>query len=77
MLECAYWAQDQVSFQRAEEKIKRTLHISIDDDTIRKAAGYIGKAVFEEDCRKADEAWTEFWKRPLVSEPKKKRVYFI
>ena len=25
MLECAYWAQDQVSFQRAEEKIKRTL----------------------------------------------------
>ena len=39
MLECAYWAQDQVSFQRAEEKIKRTLHISIDDDTIRKAAG--------------------------------------
>ena len=77
MLECAYWAQDQVSFQRAEEKIKRTLHISIDDDTIRKAAGYIGKAVFEEDCRKADEEWTEFCKRPLVSEPKKKRVYFI
>ena len=73
MLECAYWAQDQVSFQRAEEKIKRTLHISIDDDTIRKAAGYIGKAVFEEDCRKADEAWAEFCKRPLVSEPKRKK----
>ena len=53
MLECAYWAQDQASFQRAEEKIKRTLHISIDDDTIRKAADYIGKAVFDEDCHKA------------------------
>ena len=39
MLECAYWAQDQVSFQRAEDKIKRTLHVSIDDDTVRKAAG--------------------------------------
>lgn len=73
MLECAYWAQDQVSFQRAEEKIKRTLHISIDDDTIRKAAGYIGRAVFDQDCRRADAAWAEFSKRPLPSEPKRKK----
>lgn len=63
MLECAYWAQDQISFQRAEEKIKRTLNVSIDDDTVRKAAGYIGKAVFEEDCRRVDEIWAEFCTR--------------
>lgn len=73
MLECAYWAQDQVSFQRAEEKIKRTLHVSIDDDTVRKAAGYIGKAVFEEDCRRAEETWMEFSSRPLASAARRKK----
>lgn len=73
MLECAYWAQDQASFQRAEEKIKRTLRISVDDDTVRKAAGHVGKAVFEEDCRKADEAWAKFCTSPLAPEPKRKK----
>lgn len=73
MLECAYWAQDQVSFQRAEEKIKRTINVSIDDDTIRKAADYIGKAVFEEDCKKANEVWTEFCTKPLAAEFKRKK----
>lgn len=73
MLECSYWAQDQISFQRAEEKIKRTMNVSIDDDTIRKAAGFIGKAVFEEDCKKAEEVWAEFCKRPLLLPSKKKK----
>lgn len=78
MLECAYWAQDQVSFQRAEEKIKRALNVAIDNDTIRKAAGYIGKAIFEEDCRKADEAWAEFCTRPLeLASERKKGVLYI
>lgn len=73
MLECAYWAQDQISFQRAEEKLKKTLHLSVDDDTIRKAAGYIGKAVFDEDCRKADKVWKEFSAKPLAPVLKKKK----
>lgn len=73
MLECAYWAQDQASFQRAEEKIERTLHLKIDDDTVRKAAGYIGRAVFEEDCRNADRVWKEFSTRPLAMAPRRKK----
>jgi len=73
MLECAYWAQDQISFQRAEEKLKKTLHLSIDDDTIRKAAGYIGKAVFEEDCRNADKIWEEFSTKPVVPITKREK----
>lgn len=73
MLECAYWAQDQVSFQRAEEKIKRVFNISIDDDTIRKAAGYIGRTVFAEDCRKAGDVWAEFCAGPIMPASKKKK----
>lgn len=72
MLECAYWAQDQASFQRAEEKLKRASGISVDDDTLRKAAGYIGKAVFEEDCRRAETAWKEFSRKPMTEIPRKK-----
>lgn len=78
MLECAYWAQDQASFQRAEEKLKKTIHVSVDDDTVRKAAGYIGKAVFEADCRRAEAVWTEFCTKPMDVAPlKKKGVLYI
>lgn len=73
MLECAYWAQDQASFQRAEEKLARTLRLKVDDDTVRKAADYIGRAVFEEDCRKAEMAWKEFCSKPLPMAPKRKK----
>lgn len=73
MLECAYWAQDQVSFQRAEEKLQKAAGILVDDDTVRKAAGYIGRAVFMEDCRKANAAWAEFCAKPLTIAPKRKK----
>lgn len=73
MLECAYWAQDQISFQRAEEKLKRTMGVSVDDDTIRKAADYIGRAVFEEDCRRAEGTWAEFCIKPLPPAARKQK----
>ena len=77
MLECAYWAQDQVSFQRAEEKIKRTLHISIDDDTIRKAAGYIGKRFSRRTAAKQMRHGQSSVKGLWFQSRKEKRVYFI
>ncbi len=69
MAECAYQAQDQISFQRAEEMIYKRLHISVDDDTLRKAAACIGKAVFEEDCQRAEEDWKAFSGKLLPKNP--------
>ncbi len=54
MLQCAYWAQSQGSCQDAEEALCKACGISINDDTICLVTNCIGKAVCEEDCRKAD-----------------------
>ena len=54
MLRCAYWAQNQPSYQKAEEALYEASHISVNDDTIRLVTNCIGKLVFEEDCRRTD-----------------------
>ena len=57
MLEIAYWAQNQGSYQRAEEAIEKALKIQVNDDTIRHVANMVGTKVFEVDCLKAAEAF--------------------
>jgi len=57
MLKVAYWAQNQCSYQKAEEIIQDTYGIFINDDTIRHVTNFVGKIVFEEDCCMADEAF--------------------
>ena len=57
MLEAAYWAQNQGSYQEAEDQIMRTLHLDIGDDTVRKVANLIGSIVFMHDQKRADEAY--------------------
>ena len=56
MLKIAYWAQNQSSYQRAEDAISEALHIRIGDDTIRQVTNFVGNIVFQNDCAKADEA---------------------
>lgn len=60
MLRAAYWAQNQCSYQRAEEIMKDVYGVFINDDTIRLVTNYIGEIVFKEDCRKAEEAYALF-----------------
>ena len=57
MLKAAYWAQNQCSYQKAEEIIYDTHGIFINDDTIRHVTNFVGQIVFNEDCCKADEAF--------------------
>lgn len=57
MLEIAYWAQNQGSYQEAEDQINRTLRMEIGDDTVRKVANLIGAIVFRHDQQRADEAY--------------------
>jgi len=60
MLKAAYWAQNQCSYQMAEEIIADVLKIFINDDTIRSIVNYVGGIIFDVDCRKADEAYNLF-----------------
>ncbi len=77
MLECAYWAQNQVSFDRAEENLMRTRGLFVNDDTIRLATNYIGQAVYDADCRRAREIWEHFETRPFAARRKRKGTLFL
>jgi hypothetical protein len=50
MLEIAYWAQCQCSYEGAEEAISKALGLKVNDDTIRMVANTIGKIIFDKDC---------------------------
>jgi len=56
MLEVAYWAQNQSSYQRAEDAIFKIMRVKINDDTVRLVSNFVGSLVFENDCMKATEA---------------------
>jgi len=77
VLKAAYWAQNQCSYQMAEEIISDILKIFINDDTIRAIANYVGGIVFHEDCRKADEAYDLFLAGKLPYAQDKKGILYI
>jgi hypothetical protein len=60
MVNVAMWAQGQSSYQEAEDAIMRAHHLRINDDTVRQVANYIGKMVFQKDCKHAEEAYEKF-----------------
>ena len=57
MLEVAYWAQNQCSYQAAEEAISKVLGLEINDDTIRSVTNEIGAVIFDNDCKAAEETY--------------------
>ena len=54
MLVISHTAISQCSYQKTEECIESLKKIKIGDDTIRKIVNYIGKIVFEKECKIAD-----------------------
>ncbi len=56
MLRCAYWAQKECSYQKVEDMLLETYGVIINDDSVRKVTNLLGKAVFKEECRRAQEA---------------------
>jgi hypothetical protein len=78
MLNVAFWAQAQSSYQEAEETIMRAYRVKINDDTIRQVTNYIGDLVFREDCRQAEDAFHRLDQGKLrFPERKKKGVLYI
>ena len=56
MLKIAYWAQNQLSYERAEEAVYEIMKIRVNDDTIRAVTDFVGNVIFENDCRMADQS---------------------
>ena len=77
MLRCAYWAQNQCSYQAAEDVIRDTYGMVINDDTIRYVTNYIGQAVFEEDCRKVENLFQKYDHGKLSFRHNKKGILYI
>ncbi|MBC8554440.1 MAG: UPF0236 family protein [Candidatus Brocadiales bacterium] len=78
MLEIAYWAQNQGSYQEAEDEIRRTLKLEIGDDTIRKVTNLIGSIVFLHDQQRADTAYEQLEKPGTLDFPyNRKGVLYI
>lgn len=57
MCEVAFWAQNQSSYKAAETILKKIYGVEITFETIRQIADCVGKIVFEEDTKKANESY--------------------
>jgi len=57
MLNVAFWAQNQDSYQEAEDSILRAYGIKVNDDTVRQVTNYVGNLVFRHDCELAESAF--------------------
>ena len=77
MLKVSYWAQNQCSYQRAEEALERVMSIFINDDTVRLITNYVGGLVFKEDCRRAEEATKLLFSGKASFARKRKGVLYI
>lgn len=75
MIEIAFWGQNQPSFQRAKEIIKRVLGIEISYVTVMNITEYIGKLVFEYNYNKAVEIWNSRAKIETDTPNKKGTLY--
>jgi len=77
MLRIAYWAQNQCSYQRAEETISEVMHFHMNDDTIRQVCNYVGHFVFHNDCMKADKAFSMLGSAKLAFPMDREGVLYI
>ena len=77
MLKISYWAQNQSSYQRAEEALEKVMGVFINDDTVRQVANYVGSLVFREDCRRAEECAELLFSGKASFARKRKGVLYI
>ena len=57
MIEIAFWGQNQPSFKRASEIIKRIHNIEISPNSVLKITEFVGKVVYDYNYTKAKEIW--------------------
>ena len=71
MVEFAFYAQNQISFEETKYMLEKTYEINTNAETIRKVAEYVGKQVFEEDTKEAEEKYENMHKLPMLTEKEK------
>ena len=59
MIEIAFWGQNQSSFEKASNIIKRVYGFTISSTLVRKITEYIGKIVFDYELNKAKKTWDD------------------
>jgi hypothetical protein len=74
-LEAVYFAQNQMSFSRAEEVIKRVYNLDINRETIREIAEGVGTKVFENDSSEAEKLLADI--HQIGSDEKKAGTVYI
>ena len=57
MIEIAFWGQNQSSFQKAKEIIKRIYNINISSNNVLKITEFIGKIVYNHNYEEALKIW--------------------
>jgi hypothetical protein len=77
MLKIAFWAQNQSSYQRAEDAIREALKIDVNDDTVRLVSNYVGNVVFRNDCHNADAAFSRLDSGKLRTSPSRDGIIYI
>ena len=75
MIEIAFWGQNQSSFCKAKEIIKRVYNIDISSNTILKVTEFIGKIVYDYNYNKALEIWDNRANIEMQSTSKKGTLY--
>ncbi len=75
MVEIAYWGQNQSSFKKSKEIIKRIYNIDISVNNILKITKYIGKIVYDYNYQKALEIWNDRSNIETASSTKKGIIY--
>ena len=58
MIEIAFWGQNQPSFKKASDIIKRVLNIEISYITVKNVTEYIGDLLFQELLDNANDIWS-------------------
>jgi hypothetical protein len=64
MLEAAFWAQNQGSYERAQQILKRH-NIEVNDDIIRNIVNHIGSYIFQIDCQIAEKNYEKLLKSQI------------
>ena len=77
MLEAAFWAQNQCSYQAAEEALFKSRKIRINDDTIRLITNTVGELVFKKDYEDAKTAYNKMTTGKLSFPYNKPGVLYI
>ena len=75
MIEIAFWGQNQPSFKRAKEIIKRVYNIDISYVTVMNITKFIGQIVFDYNYNKALKIWNNRANIDINNDNKKGTLY--